>query len=172
LFAVAQETLPFFYNNPHETFELAEAMLRATIHGMSLNDPTTLRLITDSAMLMLIWLVQLVIYPAFRSIEPARFIRWHHGYMRTFSFIVIPPMLLQAGLVAVQCMRAPSLAHWISAAAVLVAWLITFSLSVPCHRQLQRTGNTPEWTDRLIHTNWIRTAAWSLVWLSNWLPLP
>ncbi|WP_372809215.1 hypothetical protein [Pontiella sp.] len=139
---------------------------------MSLNDPTTLRLITDTAMLMLIWLVQLVIYPAFRSIDPARFIGWHGGYMRTFSFIVIPPMLLQAGLIAVQCMRAPTPAHWISAAAVLAAWLTTFTVSVPCHRQLQLAGNTPKWTNRLIRTNWIRTAAWSLAWLGNGFPLP
>lgn len=121
----------------------------------------------DTAMLMVIWLVQLVIYPAFRAIERARFIDWHHRYMRTFSFIVIPPMLLQAGIIAFQCIHAPSPAAVASAVAVATAWLTTFTLSVPCHRKLQLLGNTPDWTDRLIHTNWIRTAAWSLAWLLN-----
>lgn len=145
-------------------------MKRVTIPGMSLNELSTLRLVTDTALVMLIWLVQLVIYPSFSSIEPARFIDWHHRYMRTISFIVIPLMLVQAALIGVQCINAPIPAHLISTAAVLAAWGATFTMSVPCHRKLQLMGKTEKWIDRLVRTNWIRTVAWSLAWLSLWFP--
>lgn len=125
-----------------------------------------IRLFVDTAMLMLIWLVQLVIYPAFAYISPERFSQWHHRYMRTISFIVVPLMLSQGLLAAFQCTVSLDFRLCIGAAALLLAYGTTFTLSVPCHRKLQEQGNLPALTRRLVRTNWIRTAAWSVVWLS------
>ena len=50
----------------------------------------------DVALAMLLWLVQLVIYPAYLSIDKKQFPAWHHRYMRTISFVVIPLILAQA----------------------------------------------------------------------------
>jgi hypothetical protein len=126
----------------------------------------SIRLFVDTAMLMLIWLVQLVIYPAFEYVSAERFKEWHDRYMRTISFFVVPLMLLQGLLVYFQCTAAWGLMPCISAAALLLAFGTTFTLSVPCHRKLHEMGNLPALTRILVRTNWIRTAAWSVVWLS------
>jgi hypothetical protein len=54
--------------------------------------------VVSFGLIVLIWLVQLVIYPAFASIAPERFARWHARYTRTVTWIVAPLMLGQAGL--------------------------------------------------------------------------
>ena len=121
----------------------------------------------DTAMAMLIWLVQLVIYPAFRVVDRDSFHDWHRNYMKTFSRIVIPIMLLQAlchGLLAV---LHPSVMQWISSVAVLGAWAATVTLSVPCHQRLQTSGFQPDVVTRLIKTNWVRSFLWSLPFLSG-----
>ncbi len=123
------------------------------------------RIATDSAMAVLIWLVQLIIYPAFHSIESARFTEWHRKYMKTISIFVIPLMLMQAGCIGLQLREKPDAATLAAAGSVLLAWLITFGISAPCHRQLQHEGKDETVIRRLISTNWLRTACWSLTWL-------
>ena len=44
---------------------------------------------------------------------------------------------------------------------VLIVWFSTFVLQVPIHNQL-KTGKEDREIRRLVTTNWIRTAAWSL----------
>ena len=114
-------------------------------------------------MCMLIWLVQLVVYPAFRVVEEERFTHWHHAYMRTISFIVIPLMTAQAGLVAIRCATHPNTTTLLTLLALVGAWITTFAFSVPCHNKLQADGKDDAAISRLIATNWIRTAAWTVV---------
>ncbi len=125
----------------------------------------TLNLAVDSALLTLIWLVQLIIYPAFAEIPKERFHDWHRKYMNTISVIVIPLMLAQATLVARHLVTAFS---WIDAAAagcILAAWIVTFTLSVPCHQQLKDQGNEPASVRRLVAGNGLRTLAWTAAWI-------
>ena len=122
-----------------------------------------MRPIVDFGMIVLIWIVQLVVYPAFRVVEPSRFVAWHHGYMRSISLIVMPLMLVQAMCIIVQISTKASGESAFSLACIVVAWLSTFLLSVPCHRRLQEEGNTKKLVDRIVATNWIRTVAWTLV---------
>lgn len=126
-----------------------------------------LRLVLDSAMVMLIWLVQLVIYPAFRAFEAAGFVRAHAGYMRTISFIVIPLMLAQAATIALQLAAGVSASTVVSAVAVGIAWGSTFLFSVPCHRALQEHGRTADRVARLVQTNWVRTIAWTVAFIAG-----
>jgi len=121
----------------------------------------------DSAMLALIWLVQLIIYPAFRHIRPDRFPAWHRIYVRTISVIVIPLMLIQACCIAVQLMGAPKPEQLGAAGAVLSAWVVTFTISAPCHRKLQAVGSDEALIQHLINTNWLRTIGWTLAWILN-----
>lgn len=126
---------------------------------------TELRFAADIAMAMLIWLVQLVIYPAFRAIVPDRFSDWHHQYMKTISLIVVPLMLLQAVCHGLLTVLEPSLMQWIANAALAGAWVVTFTFSVPCHQTLQQSGYRIETINRLTRTNWLRTLFWSLALL-------
>ena len=115
----------------------------------------------DVAMATLIWMVQLVIYPAFRVVRPEGFVEWHHQYMKTVSCIVIPIMLLQALTHGALLVYHPTITQWLSSLAVIGAWVVTFTLSVPCHNQLQKVGHALEPINHLVQTNWIRTILWS-----------
>jgi hypothetical protein len=48
---------------------------------------------------------------------------------------------------------------------MLIAWIVTFLYSVPCHTLLQQHGYDPFVAQRLIQTNWFRTIAWTAVLL-------
>ena len=116
-------------------------------------------------LVVLIWLVQLVIYPAFASIAPERFVRWHAGYTRTVTWIVAPPMLGQAGLLGWLVVVRPGALTLIAAVSVAVAWAVTAQGAVPLHDRLQANGPDPELVQSLVTANWIRTAAWTVAFL-------
>lgn len=121
-----------------------------------------------------VWLVQLVVYPAFRWIDPRRFTLWHRGYTAAVTWVVAPLMLLQAGGVAARFW----LAHgprtlWLpEAACTALAWAVTAFVSVPLHDRLQRQIIHEErlaCIQRLVQTNWLRTLAWSACAACSWI---
>ena len=123
----------------------------------------TARIAIDSAMAILIWLVQCVIYPAYHHIDRTHFSDWHQNYMGIISLFVMPLMIGQAILIGLQCLQRPSGWAYASVVAMFIAWAVTFLYSVPCHTLLQQQGYDAAVTDRLIQTNWIRTLAWTAV---------
>lgn len=125
------------------------------------------RTAVDAAMAVLILLVQLIIYPLFHAIADDLFAAWHRKYVARIGFIVIPLMLVQAGCIAIQLLESLDGGNILSAAAVLGAWVATFTLSVPCHRKLEIQGKDPETIERLIRTNWLRTACWLIVFAAG-----
>jgi hypothetical protein len=116
-------------------------------------------------LVVLIWLVQLVIYPAFADIAPERFVRWQARYTRTISWVVVPLMLAHVGLIAWRLVVAPGVSVGLAAAMVTVAWVATFALAVPAHDRLQAGGPENGVIGQLVATNRIRTVAWTLAFL-------
>lgn len=123
-----------------------------------------LRLVFDTAALVLIWLVQLVIYPVFIELERTPFRRWHPVYTRRVSYAVMPIMLGQAGLYAWLTVTGAS--WWMISNALLVGlmWAITFFRAVPLHAALDGEEEHLPLAQELLRVNWWRTAGWSLVW--------
>jgi len=120
-----------------------------------------IQIITDSGLLVLIWLVQLIIYPSFRYTQEKDFIVWHGRYMRLIGLIVSPLMLLQIGVELVHIFNNDY--RWIRMLMILAVLTSTFSLSVPNHKRLSRYGKDPIIISRLVLTNWLRTVLWSLL---------
>lgn len=121
-----------------------------------------------------LWLVQLVVYPAFRWIDPARFTMWHYGYTAAITWVVAPLMLLQAAGVAARfwLLEHPEPLWLLEAACTLVAWAVTAFVSVPIHSSLQ--GELPPASQlaamrRLVQTNWLRTLPWSVCAACSWI---
>lgn len=56
----------------------------------------------NSGLLVLIWLVQIIIYPGMHGWNRESFSKQHKGYSLRISLIVVPLMLAQAGLAAQQ----------------------------------------------------------------------
>ncbi|QBG46895.1 hypothetical protein EGM51_05610 [Verrucomicrobia bacterium S94] len=128
-----------------------------------------LRFASDIGMVVLIWLVQLIIYPSFFLIDAGKFTAWHARYTRRISVVVMPLMIAQAVSTAVLLTRNADPGLKLETVGLIAAWTVTFSLSVPCHKKLQQSGKNDDVIRRLIFTNWFRTAAWTLVLLSGLL---
>lgn len=92
----------------------------------------------------------------------------HRDYSRRISVIVGPLMLAQAVLALRQVVIAPELVAVMQAILIAFVWSVTTFISVPLHRRLS-SGYDARVINRLINTNWLRTVAWSLVSLLDWL---
>ena len=111
---------------------------------------------------ILIWLVQLIIYPGFHKIPRESFTAYHRWYVVRISCVVLPLMTGELVLTIWWVLSDNYSSISVSVGSlVLIVWLSTFALQVPIHNQLQR-GKEDKLIRRLVATNWIRTAAWSL----------
>ncbi len=129
--------------------------------------------LVNFGLVVLIWLVQIVIYPAFAAIDAAEFRTWHARYTTRVTWIVAPLMFLQLGLLTARAGGAllgyfPEASLPLAVAALLLAggcWAATFFVSVPLHNALAAQGRNAALIARLVQTNWIRTGLWSALFL-------
>jgi hypothetical protein len=129
---------------------------------MDLNE---LRTLVDFGMVVVLWLVQLVIYPSFLSCEAARLVDWHRTYTSRVAWVIIPIMFTQLPLAAWLTWQQPEAANLSALAALLACWGLTFGVSVPLHRKIDAGDASTLTVERLIRTNWPRTFLWTLVFL-------
>lgn len=126
---------------------------------------TVSQLVIDSGLLVLIWLVQLIIYPSFRYTADEHFILWHGRYTGLIALVVTPLILFQ---VAIEITHVLFLNPRLLRIGIIAGiWISTFSFSVPCHRRLHIVGKNGRLVERLIITNWIRTVLWSVLFLET-----
>lgn len=113
----------------------------------------------------LIWLVQLVHYPLFAQVGSAEFVNYENMHRRMITPLVGPMMLLELGTAVGLLVRRPETiptwAAWTGFGLAVVIWLSTALLQVPEHDVLSNGFDTAAY-QRLVSTNWWRTAAWSL----------
>lgn len=115
-------------------------------------------------MVGLIWFVQIVHYPLFARVGEGGFSLYSEAHSRLTSYVVGPPMLVEAGtallLVFLRPEGVPVSLAVAGLALVAVVWLSTALLQVPRHTALGSGFDRSAWRG-LVGTNWIRTAAWS-----------
>jgi hypothetical protein len=126
--------------------------------------PLLLQAFATFAMTGLIWFVQVVHYPLFRSVGAPGYAAYQAEHMRLTTLVVGPLMLLEAATALWLVLDRPAFVSpaqaWAGLALLAVAWLATVFLSVPRHEAL-RHGFDASAHAALVATNWIRTAAWS-----------
>jgi hypothetical protein len=110
----------------------------------------------------LIWLVQLVHYPANRFIDPTLFTKYQRFHQVSITFIVGPIMVLEVftGLHIVFFEEFSQSSLW-NFFGLAVIWLSTVFFSIANHAKLEKTVDTKA-MQRLVTTNWLRTIAWTL----------
>ncbi|MCA6074564.1 hypothetical protein [Fulvivirga sedimenti] len=123
------------------------------------------RSMADFGLVVLIWLVQMIIYPGFNVIDPASFDNWHRKYMVLITFVVAPLMFAQVFLTGIQLWMNLTIINIASMGLIISVWLHTFFKAVPLHNSLAREGNQAPIVDELVKANWYRTIIWSLIWL-------
>lgn len=140
-------------------FGLADASSLAA-WNLLLQNATTL------AMTGIIWFVQIVHYPLFASVGRDGFAAYEAQHADRTGWVVGPLMcaeLAGALLLLSSRMRPAGIsmreAVW-GVALVAMIWLSTFLVQVPLHQQLH-AGYDAAAVQRLVTTNWVRTAAWS-----------
>jgi hypothetical protein len=121
------------------------------------------------AMTGLIWTIQVVHYPIFVAIEHgpdnARWRRFAQRHTSTISYVVGPFMVAE-GVTGIWIVVAPpaeiSRALPLVALALMgAAYGVTALVSAPLHGRLAPRFDSALHT-RLVRTNWLRTAAWTL----------
>lgn len=112
----------------------------------------------------LIWMAQVVHYPLFAKVGAASFCEYETAHTRQIAWLVGPLMVLEGATAVglVWLLQPPSarLIAILGLGLLLVIWISTVLLQMPCHARLSR-GFDAETLRRLVGTNWIRTIAWS-----------
>ena len=112
-----------------------------------------------------IWFVQIVHYPLFAGVDGDGFVDYERRHAALTTYVVAPPMLIEAlTAVLLLWMYPPTAAAWqawLGLGLVAVIWFSTAFLQIPCHEALGKHFDA-DVHQRLVSTNWIRTAAWSL----------
>ncbi|TAI49803.1 hypothetical protein EW142_02110 [Flagellimonas allohymeniacidonis] len=124
-------------------------------------------LIFDSGTLVLVWLVQLVIYPSFAYYQKNDLIRWHRSYTKRVTYVVLPLMLGQLILCFFSIYLEVNIATLARLVMVLALWLTTFMVFVPLHSKIEESHQTDTIITKLKMKNWLRTALWTLLFLIN-----
>jgi hypothetical protein len=117
------------------------------------------------AMVGLIWLIQIVHYPMLAQFSQALPVEAATDHASRITPVVGPFMAVEGVTALTLLVQTPSgvdwLLMWAAAALLGVALASTVVFSVPQHTSLAQ-GHDPDAAHRLIRTNWIRTAAWTL----------
>lgn len=113
----------------------------------------------------LIWMVQVVHYPLFDDVGEQHYVDYQQRHQTNITLIVGPMMLIEL-LTSIWLAWYPiseigrPLAL-IGVGLVLLIWLSTAFIQVPCHERLSNGFDLMAY-QRLVQTNWIRTIAWSV----------
>lgn len=113
----------------------------------------------------LIWLIQLVHYPAFHRVDSKRFSEFESFHSRTITWIVLPVMSMEL-VISIYLMveMAGTYGWWVgltNLGTVGFLWIYTLLVSARIHGQLA-AGYNEQLVNKLVRTNWARTVVWSL----------
>lgn len=112
----------------------------------------------------LIWFVQLVHYPLMAKVGPDGFAEYQRLHERRTGWAVGPAMLVEAVTAVLLVIAGPDGFQagiaWAGLTLVVLLWLSTALIQVPCHRKLER-GFDAAVHRKLVVSNRLRTALWS-----------
>lgn len=121
-----------------------------------------LQLVSCAVMTGLIWVIQILHYPAFALIREERFSEFHALHSKNITFIVGPVMLIELATAALLVVKfSEQKFFWFNLFFLLVIWGCTALLSVPIHNDLALQQDQVLIT-KLVTTNWPRTILWTL----------
>jgi len=128
-----------------------------------------IRLLVDFGLMVLIWMVQLLIYPSFAYYSGEALLRWHKKYTPRITVVVLPLMLGQLILYGALIQEVKTVYAIGSFCIVLLLWLLTFAVFVPLHKSITNGSHTEDSLRKLTAYNWARTLLWTVLFLWSWL---
>ena len=124
-----------------------------------------LRILFDFGLVILIWIVQLMIYPSFRYYSENQLLQWHQKYTVAISLIVIPLMFGQLITALLQVIEERNFFTIGSLILIALVWVSTFTQFVPIHNSIASGIVNENLLKELVTKNWIRTILWSLIFI-------
>ena len=125
------------------------------------------QLLLDFGLVVLIWIIQLIVYPSFLYYRNENLVAWHREYTSRFSFIVIPLMFGQLGISIYQVSTYANVYTALGLVIILLIWISTFLQFVPIHSNISKGIASEKMLNSLVTKNWLRTSLWSLLFVIN-----
>lgn len=122
-----------------------------------------IRLLFDTGLFVLIWMIQLVVYPSFLYYKQENLVAWHKKYTSGLSLVVIPLMFGQLILAIYQTVQIPDVLSILNLTLVVAVWISTFTQFVPIHNAITKGKSTPQRLQQLVNRNWLRTVVWTFL---------
>lgn len=123
------------------------------------------KLLLDFGLMILIWLVQLIIYPGFSYYQKNNLIQWHKQYTQRLAYIVMPLMVGQLCLSVIGIFNKFSVLKAIDLVLIITVWLSTFLQFVPLHYKISSNLINDKDLKHLVLRNWLRTILWTLIFI-------
>ncbi|MEZ4399959.1 MAG: hypothetical protein R3B06_08070 [Kofleriaceae bacterium] len=114
-------------------------------------------------MVGVIWTIQRVHYPLFAYADRARWDAFHAAHTRRITPVVAPVMSVELATAAALALAWPDgpWLVWPGLALAVLTWGATGLIAVPVHARLAQAHDAAL-VRRLVATNWVRTAAWTV----------
>ncbi|WP_340153486.1 hypothetical protein [uncultured Marivirga sp.] len=125
--------------------------------------------LSDFGLLILIWLVQLIIYPSFTYMNNENLLSWHPKYTTMISVVVMPLMLIQLFSTFYLTYNDFNLILLIQCILIILLWTTTFFQAVPLHNQIETANEMQTAATKLVQINWRRTIMWTFIVILNFI---
>ena len=122
-----------------------------------------LRAFVDCGLFVLIWMVQLIVYPSFCHISDQALLCWHRTYTYRIGYFVIPMMTAQLILSLLSCIHSITMLRVLDLGLVVATWGLTAWLSVPLHNALSKGSLDLAIRISLVQTNLPRALVWTVI---------
>lgn len=106
------------------------------------------------------WLVQVVVYPAFRLVGPGEWAIYHRRHSRGMACVVVLPWAAQGVSVVALVLAVPSVPTVLLVALAAATVLVTMAGAVPVHTRIRTLVSERDVTV-LLRFNLVRTLAWT-----------
>ena len=124
-----------------------------------------LRVLLDFGLMILIWMVQLLIYPSFSYFSTPALRTWHERYTFNMALIVMPLMFGQLVVYGIEVYHTQTVFTVCGLMIVIALWIFTLSHFVPLHKAINDNTSSQNTLKRLVSSNWIRTVLWTVLFL-------
>lgn len=125
----------------------------------------SIRIVVDFGLVVLIWMVQLIVYPGFLHYSDNDLLKWHKYYTPKITYVVAPMMFIQMGIAIYILFFEFSVFNLIYFLLVLSTWVSTFIYFVPLHQKIESSQNIKLSAKKLTSGNWLRTLQWSFIFV-------
>lgn len=120
-------------------------------------------ILIDFGLVVLIFMVQLTIYPSFLHFKRENLVNWHKIYTGRIALIVAPLMIIQLLLSLYTFVIEINIYNSIVLIAITAVWISTMLQFVPIHGKISRSTHSVEDLEKLVFKNWIRVFLWTLI---------